>query len=139
MNHEDQSAAAGRLGTSPALWVVLAGFMLTALLWHTSQKLVTSSEEERFSRLVEKRLNELHRRVQSYHDALHGAVGLYAASKSVERGEWKAYVGMLDVQSRYPAVLGFGHAARVLRSQLDKWLEATRQDEAPGFSLSAFT
>ncbi len=122
---------------NPAALVLFAGLFLTALLWNNSEEMVERSERLRFQHLVEKGLNDVHRRLESYDRALHGAAGLFAASKSVERGEWKAYVEKLGIEQNYPALLGFGFAAHVPRARLQEWLELTRKDEAPDFTLRA--
>jgi PAS domain S-box-containing protein len=49
-----------------------------------------------------------------HEDALHGAIGLFEASISVESSEWRAYVRALQLPERYVA---FGALAVVERSQ----------------------
>jgi CHASE1-domain containing sensor protein len=70
-----------------------------------------------------------------YDDVLHGGVGLYAASSSVERSEWKAYVDSVMANRRFPGMDGLGFIACVPRTKLDAFLQATRADKTPDFQL----
>ncbi len=67
--------------------------------------------------------------------ALRGARGLYAASKSVERHEWQAYVSGLALKDKFPGLRGMSFIAAVPRAQLADFLKVTRDDNSPGFEI----
>jgi hypothetical protein len=67
--------------------------------------------------------------------ALRGAKGLYAASKSVERHEWKAYVAGLSLEEKLPGLRGMAFIAAVPQTQLADFLKVTREDNTPGFQI----
>ena len=47
--------------------------------------------------------------------------GIYAASKSVERLEFRAFVKSRDLAKKFPSVLGFGFIERVEQIDFDKF------------------
>ncbi len=85
--------------------------------------------------LAERLDNEVPRRVNQPIYGLKGARGIYAASKSVERFEFRAYVESRDLPREFPGVLGFGFIERVMRRDLDTFIAAERADHAPDFTV----
>src|SRR5712671_314481 len=74
-------------------------------------------------------------RMAIYQDVLHGCLGLFAASSSVERSEWRAYVETASVSRRFPGIGGLGFIACVPQENLDAFLKTTREDKTPEFQL----
>ena len=68
---------------------------------------------------------------------LGGANGVFAASKSVEHGEFKDYVKSRNIQSEFQGAYGFGYIEYVKREHLDDFLKLTRNDEQPNFNLKS--
>jgi hypothetical protein len=66
---------------------------------------------------------------------LRGAVGLYDASREVERAEFGAYVRSLHLRSTYPSLLGLGYAARVGPATVDDLEARVQGDGEPGFRV----
>ena len=130
-------AASSRLLRQPkTAWLVLAiGLLGTVGGWWLSRSRVEDRERARFDMLVERATNAISARMFECELVLRGAQGLFAASKSVERGEWRAYVGGLDFEKHLPGTLGFGFAAYVPHAKLDSFLTVTRNDEATNFVL----
>ena len=64
---------------------------------------------------------------------LRGAGGVYAASVSVHRREFRAYVESRDLPKEFPGVRGFGFIQRVQRSTLPAFVATEQADEAPHF------
>ena len=88
-----------------------------------------------FDRLTER----LHRTIQSCVQrstyGLHGLRGVYVASVSVEREEFKSYVESRDLPGEFPGVQGMGYIQRVPHDELDAFVAATRADGAPDFQV----
>ncbi len=89
----------------------------------------------RFERLADRLALDLQRRMKQAVYGLNGARGVYAASKSVERGEFRAYVESRNLPVEFPGVVGFGFMQRVPRAELDAFIAAERADEAPDFAV----
>ena len=67
-----------------------------------------------------------------YEEALWGGVGLFNASNSVERDEWRAYVEALGLE-RYPGMSGIGFIQAVDKLELPQFIDNARITY-PGFT-----
>ena len=74
-------------------------------------------------------------RMAYYEESLRGGVGLFRASRSVERGEWAEYEHSLAIERRFPGIRGIGFVKPVPAGDSAAWLRATRADEAPDFTV----
>ena len=140
-----QSAAALRVGRAmgrsrfrvgPAvLGTFVASMAVVALAVWTSREAVVRLAQQRFEQLDEHVLSEVGRRANLPVYGLKGARGVFAASKSVERNEFAAYVASRDLPREFPGVLGFGLIRRTLRADLPAFVAAQRADDAPTFDV----
>jgi PAS domain S-box-containing protein len=102
--------------------------------WWWQNEIDLNAEAE-FQRSVQHLSGEIVVRFRRPVDGLNGARGLFAASKSVERAEFRAYVESRDLVQDFPGVRGFGFIQRVMRRDVDAFVAAERADEAPEFTL----
>ncbi|HXI70763.1 MAG TPA: CHASE domain-containing protein [Verrucomicrobiae bacterium] len=127
--------ALGRFAHSLA-WIVLAiSLAASAGGWLIARKHENLTAHKRFDEEVSRIQMALSERMSVYDDVLHGGAGLYAASSSVERSEWKAYVDSVMANRRFPGMDGLGFIACVPRAKLDAFLQTTRADKTPDFQL----
>jgi PAS domain S-box-containing protein len=115
--------------------VLLAGFALSLWASSASHSLYAAQANDRFDRLAERLAREVQRRANLTVYGLKGARGVYAASQSVERLEFRSYVDSRQLPSEFPGVLGFGFIERVPRPQLDAFIASERADHAPDFNV----
>ncbi|MBL9120084.1 MAG: PAS domain S-box protein [Phycisphaerae bacterium] len=92
---------------------------------------------ERFERLAERATLEVASRTDSFVHTIGSARGLFAASKSVERGEFRAYAQAQRVGLSATECAPLGFVERVPRPQLDAFVAAQRADDAPDFAVTA--
>ncbi len=117
-------------------WIVLAiSLAASAGGWFIARKHDEMAARKRFDEEVGLIQTALAERMSIYEDVLHGGVGLFAASASVERAEWRAYVESVSVNKRFPGIDGVGFIAFVPREKLDAFLQTTRADKSPDFQL----
>ena len=88
----------------------LASLGLTTLAWREAREEAEREERLRFELRVEEIANSLRGRMLDYEQVLRGLVGLFAASRQVERGQWHVYARLLDLQSTYPGIRGIAYA-----------------------------
>jgi len=120
----------------PVAWVVLA-ISLTASAggWFISWKNAELRARKHFDEETGKIVSKLTERMQIYEDVLHGALGLFSASYSVERTEWRTYLQSVSIEKRFPGIDGVGFLASVPREKLEDFLKTTREDKTPEFTL----
>ena len=122
--------------SQPVAWVVLAISMAASTGgWFLARQHGELEAQKRFDEEASRITAALTERMWIYQDVLHGAVGLYAASSSVERAEWRAYLERVGIEERFPGVDGVGFAACVPRAGLAEFLRITREDKTPEFGV----
>ncbi|MCO6060297.1 CHASE domain-containing protein [Pseudomonas sp. MOB-449] len=83
---------------------------LTVLAWHFMASQADANASARFALLendVKQRIGE---RLKAYEQVLRSSQGLFRASLSVERDEWRQFVQTQDVDHTYPGIQGIGYA-----------------------------
>ena len=120
----------------PVAWMVLAIALAASTGgWFIARKHEELTARKQFDEEASRIQTALSERMSVYEDVLHGGVGLFAASLSVERAEWKAYVETVSVNQRFPGIDGIGFIANVPRAQMEAFLKTTRDDKTPDFQL----
>ena len=89
-------------------------------------------ERLRFDNAAEQVRSEMVHRVDAYVSMLLGAAGLFAGSETVERREFRAYIGRLELSRRYPGVQGVGFSKLINKAERAKLLALVRR-EVPTF------
>lgn len=102
---------------------------------HSLQKRANEADRQRLERLTERCETDLRQALDAHTDVLQGLAGLWAASRSVERGEFDTFVRTARVGEQLGEGVGIGFARRVRADELGAFVEATRKDDAPNFEL----
>ena len=110
--------------------VVLA---LTFFVYYSYEKSASSRDQEYFQSLIADTQDAIIDRYTLYEKTLRGGLGLFYASASVERHEWKRYVEALEVRETLPGINGIGYIDFVLAENLEAYIQHARADEAPNF------
>src|SRR4029079_7848454 len=77
----------------PVAWVVLLlSLIASAGGYFIARKHAELTARKAFDEETIRIAGALRERMQIYEDVLHGAMGLFAASYSVERAEWRSYI-----------------------------------------------
>jgi len=107
----------------------------SVLAWHLISRDTERRAADRFAALGIDIENEIRDRMNVYEQALQGGRGLFDASVSVERDEWRHYAQSLAMNKRYPGSQAIGYAAQVSASELPAFLARTRLDGLPGYAI----
>lgn len=120
----------------PVAWLVLAvSILASAGGWFISWKSARLEARKSFDEGALAIAGTLRERMEIYQNVLHGAAGLFAASQSVERSEWRNYVRSVSIEQRFPGVDAVGYVQRVPRDRLESFLAATRVDGSPEYEV----
>ncbi|HRW54262.1 MAG TPA: CHASE domain-containing protein [Phycisphaerae bacterium] len=134
----DRLAAGGRhrLSTfSTPFAVLLTGLAFTTTASIGARRGVQLEARAYFDRLVERIATEIQQRSNQVIYGLNGARGVFAASKHVDRSEFRAYVASRDLPHEFPGANGFGFVQHVRRAELDAFIVEEREDGAPDFQI----
>ena len=117
-------------------WLVLVlSLLITWLAWYSAAASVNVAQNAYFDFRVREATTRIVQRMQAYQQVLLGVQGLYEASVSVERHEFKTYVDALDLQANYPGIQGVGFSLIVPATQREKHVAAVRKQGFPGYSI----
>ena len=115
------------------LFLLLFGLSGAAALWKHHE---TQSDAQTQVELGAQRISvDVSRRFRQAVYGLYGARGVYAASESVNRAAFRAYVESRNMPEELPGVRGLGFIQRVLPPDLDTFVATARADRAPRFAL----
>ena len=117
-------------------FAAVLGLVLTAAGVCIELHQLARADQLRFDILAERVRAEIVRRVEVYRYGLVGTRSVFTASKSVERGEFRALVQSRDIPREFPGALGLGYVERVKRADLDAYLTRIREDDAPHFKIN---
>lgn len=111
------------------------GFLATFAVWQWSERTFEHDTQDYFEFRVRQLMTSLEYRLATYQQVLHGARGLFAASASVERHEFKAYVESLHLQQRYPGIQGVGFVELVPKEHKDRHVMQIRRQGHPDYGI----
>ena len=118
--------------------IVCLGLVVSAVAaWSLARRAQADAQAD-FSRRSEQITTEVVQRLSASVFGLKGARGAYAASEQVDRQEFKAFVGSMDLQREFPGNRGFGWVDRVPRAELEGYLDRVRAGDSPGLVLRQF-
>ena len=129
--------------------VPLAVFLITVLVVLLAFKYVKDNiqkqEQAQFNSFSKSLNDSLNNRVGIYVNSLYGAKGLFAASQSVERNEWQAYIDTTGIISRYPGISLMAYVPQVTASSLPAFEKSVQTDSSinpagyPNFTIHPFS
>ncbi|MBA3624362.1 MAG: PAS domain S-box protein, partial [Methylibium sp.] len=123
-----QVSASWRLPLALSVCVLLGGFALTSTgAWWLHQD-IRQAARARFERQVETLQAEIERRINQPIYGLKGARGVFAASRSVERAEFREFEDSFDHST--PILVGLGGALLSAVLALSVWLLAAGRERA---------
>lgn len=103
---------------------------LTVLVSLFANARATAQQQADFTDIARERKMAVHAQLHSCEVALRGARGLFSASKSVERREWRSYVRGLAIADSFKGLQGLVFIELVRGDGLEKFTADARADEA---------
>jgi PAS domain S-box-containing protein len=126
-------------GIGKFLILGILSFSLPLYLTLIAVNLVSEKEraglEAEFAALALESEKALLHRVDSYHQAMLGAGGLFQASDEVSHEEWRHYVQALGIAENLPGIGGIGYAVSVDPQNLAEFVARMRRNGAPDFAV----
>ncbi len=89
--------------------IFIAGLGLSIFVWQSVNKILIEQAELKFDNKISEVVDVLNNRLNRDIYALFGLKGLYSASQSVERLEFKKYIDSIDIAVNYPGINYFGY------------------------------
>lgn len=105
---------------SALLIIIMLGSTLWG--WHLLKVQTETEDKMHFENQVKETALSIRTRLLTYEDALNGALGFIKASDHINYLKWKAYINSLNIQSRYPGILGIGYINHIAKESASQSL-----------------
>jgi PAS domain S-box-containing protein len=115
--------------------VLLLGLSLTFLVWNSSTEAARKIQQDKFEFRVNQIVAGISQRLRSYEQVLLGSSGLFAASVSVEREEFRDYIAKLRLEDNFPGIQGVGFSLRIPAMEKQRHLEKIHGEGFPDYTL----
>jgi PAS domain S-box-containing protein len=115
--------------------VLCISLLMTAVTWHLVRTYSMNIERQRFDHKVDAVIANISNDMRYYEGAIDGANGLFAASRQVERSEFKNYIESLGLAERYVGISALQFVSYVKSEDLHAFETITSADDAPGFRI----
>ena len=116
--------------------ILLLGICFTVLVYFSFSRLTYDQDQSRFQKSVQEIQDNIRLRVQTSVALLRAGTGLFAASDSVEIGEFDSFVQQIELQKNYPGIYGIGFSRRFTREELPTVVAEMRRAGFPDFKVS---
>ncbi len=128
-----------RSNVPPLAWLpwltLLIGLGITYAVWHETRSDSGQVAQEKFEFRVAEISRDIEGRMRAYEQVLLGTVGLFAASESVTRSEFKANVDVLRLAEHFPGIQGVGFSRLVAARERQRHIEQIRREGFPEYDL----
>lgn len=114
---------------------LVLGWVLSGLVYYSFHHRESERDKDHFESIADRAVLQLLGRVRLYEDLFRSGVGLFEASTSVDRDEWKAFVDTIRVSQRLSGLLGMGVIFKVERDHQTPFIQLQRKTGAPQFEI----
>ncbi|HUW25799.1 MAG TPA: CHASE domain-containing protein [Gallionella sp.] len=117
------------------LLVFAIGLLVTQQLWQYARQDVMQELRASFDLLAREAAVRVEQRMATYEQVLRGANGLFAASASVERDEFRDYVNTLHLEKNYPGIQSLRFTPLVRLADKDRHIASIRKQGFPDYTI----
>ncbi|HJW57314.1 MAG TPA: EAL domain-containing protein [Burkholderiaceae bacterium] len=119
----------------PAISVLVAGTILSLVLWSSSMLEYRRAQETDFRARAAATQRATQQRLDVYSQALRNAAALFNASGNVSRAEWRRFVAGMRLEQNYPGLLAVAYAPYVDDAGLAAVIRQARRDGIDDYAL----
>ncbi len=109
--------------------------MVTLVIWLEVTKASREEYQEHFDLQVKDVVKQIKSRMTAYQLILRGAQGLFDASESVSRDEFRDYVNSLKIKTNYSGIQGVGFSLIIPPEQKQSHIASIKADGYPEYEI----
>ena len=116
--------------------VLIALLIMSIQAYRFVDNAIQKGHQSQFDIQVRDMYDLIYMRFLDCKQILEGSRGLFSASKSVERDEWKSYVAALNIKINYPGILGVGFGKKVTPENKQTTIDFVHTEGFPDFNIT---
>jgi len=117
-------------------WLVLAlGLLLTTLSWFGLRARTAENAAQQFELHVHDVVDSIEKRMRRHEQILLGGAGLFDASVSVDRAQWRAYIERLRLSDNFPGIQGVGYSQFIRPADLQAHIARVSAEGFPQYAV----
>ncbi|MEO5354616.1 MAG: CHASE domain-containing protein [Magnetococcus sp. XQGC-1] len=115
--------------------VLLIGLMATRFLYQATQRDAYENLQDNFAYEAQEIILRIQQRMAAYEQVLRAVRGLFNASESVERHEFRDFVETLQLQKNYPGIQGVGFSLLLTPAAVERHIADIRREGFPDYTI----
>ncbi|MDP4029122.1 MAG: PAS domain S-box protein [Gallionella sp.] len=119
----------------PAWVVLLICLSLAIAAWYGLRMQAAKNASQQFELHVHDVIDSIEERLRQHEQILLGGAGLFNASESVNRSEWRSYVERLNLKDNYPGIQGVGFSRIIRPAELQAHIATIRAEGFPEYTV----
>ena len=128
-------------GTTPRnLWVALGllvfGLVVTVLASLYVKADVEAAAQREFDFICTEIQLHIANRLNASAQLLHGGAGLFDATETVTRQEWRSFTEQLQIEEQLPGIQGIGFSLLIPPAQLEQHIQGIRSEGFPDYTVT---
>lgn len=116
--------------------VFALGIVITLFSWYVDRQRIQTEKDNNLNEQVTTLRTDVVNRLSIYEQIMRGASGLFSASDSVTREEWRRFIQQYDFQKTYPGVNGVGYVSYVPAASRDAYVNSLRAEGFSDFTIT---
>lgn len=125
----------GYKNVKKAIYVLFAGFALTALISYNSYRNVEKQEKEEFITACKEIELKIATRLRAHALILRAGSAHFGVSDTVTRDEWKKFIELSKIEDNLPGILGVGCSLIIPPNKLDKHIRQIQNEGFPDYKV----
>jgi len=121
------------------LWIALALLMvnltISAFAALDIKADVEAAAQREFDFICNEVQTNIAKRLAASAQLLHSGAGLFDASQTVSREQWRAFTNRLQIEQQLPGIQGVGFARLIPPAQLDQHIQEIRDEGFPDYTV----
>ncbi|MCK9386981.1 MAG: CHASE domain-containing protein [Sulfuritalea sp.] len=105
------------------------------MAWNALRTQSESNAQQQFELHIRDVIDSIEDRLRQHEQILLGGAGLFDASSSVDRAEWRAYIDRLNLKENYPGIEGVGFSRIIKPADLQAHILAMRKEGYPNYAV----
>ncbi|PKH04387.1 hypothetical protein CXF72_01195 [Psychromonas sp. MB-3u-54] len=123
------------LAVAMPLLTLLVTFFMTYVAFDTAKIELKKNTQTYFDFRVRDAISLINNRMRIYQQVLYGASGLFIASNSIERNEFKKYIATLNLTKNYPGIQGVGLSLIIPSATITQHIASIRSQGFPEYTV----